>query len=89
MPVHNTTGTPNGPGQIGVSAMESIRLEARQRVGGQPLQAVDWAVQRADDGREWWPGKSYGGRKPEPDEIGLSCAEAVYLTRAHVLNGAA
>jgi len=77
MSIHNTTATPNGIGQVGFPCLESLRLAARQGVGSQPLQAVD----RLD------PRIAAGGRiRPaDQDETGLSAAEAVYVTRAHVL----
>lgn len=75
--IHNPTGTPHGPGQIGVSSVESLRLAARQSAGSEPLRSVARL-----DARACTPG---GIRRPEWWETGLSEAEALYLTREHVL----
>ncbi len=79
MSIHNPTGTPIRAGTVGVSSVESLRLAARQGTGSQPVRAMARLDPRIAAGGRIRP----AGR----EETGLSAAEAVYITRAHVLTG--
>lgn len=78
-PIHQTTGTPVSPGTVGVSSVDSLRMAARERTRIERMRPVERLDARAHTAggirpAEWW-------------ETGLSAAEAVYITRAHVLQG--
>lgn len=78
-PIHNPTAAPHHPGHLAIQGLDGVRMAAREGFGGRPERDL-----ARHDSRAYAVG---GVRKPGQDETGLSAAEAVYLTRAHVLDG--
>ncbi len=78
-PIQNPTGTPDRAGNVRIQGVAGLRMEPSQGAGGQQMRPM-----ARPDARAYAAG---GIRKAEWWETGLSEAEAVYITRAHVLTG--